>query len=69
MRTRSASMANEGQVLKELKALGCRMDQMQSQLVMVQTVGQTELLQQVQKLIDANNVKLQEIWGANQRQS
>jgi len=62
-------MANEGQVLKELKALGCRMDQMQSQLVMVQTVGQTELLQQVQKLIDANNVKLQEIWGANQRQS
>jgi hypothetical protein len=56
-------MADEGLVSKEMKALGSRMDQMQSQLLMVQTVGQTELLQQVQKLIDANNMKLQEMWG------
>jgi hypothetical protein len=63
MRTRSAGMADEGLVSKEMKALGSRMDQMQSQLLMVQTVGQTELLQQVQKLIDANNMKLQEMWG------
>jgi hypothetical protein len=44
MRTRSAGMADEGLVSKEMKALGSRMDQMQSQLLMVQTVGQTELL-------------------------
>jgi hypothetical protein len=69
MRTRSVGMADEGLVSKETKALGSRMDQMQSQLLMVQTVGQTELLQQVQKLIDANNMKLQEMWGATQRQS
>jgi len=68
MENRFTLMAYKSQICKDFKELSHKVDHMETQMKTMQTNFLLSFKEQVQSMIDANNKKLQEMWGINSRQ-
>jgi len=67
MENRFTLMADKSQICKDFKELSHKVDHMETQMKTMQTNFLLSFKEQVQSMIDANNKKLQEMWGINSR--